>query len=803
MMVDVPIEKDLKESYLTYAMSVIVGRALPDVRDGLKPVHRRILYAMHELGNTSSSAYKKSARVVGEVLGKYHPHGDAAIYDALVRMAQDFSLKYPLIDGQGNFGSIDGDAPAAMRYTEVRMKKIAEEMLEDIDKETVSFIPNFDGSLKEPVVLPSKVPNLLINGASGIAVGMATNIPPHNINEICDALILIIEGKPEEEVLKIVKGPDFPTGGIIVGRSGIVGAYKTGKGIIKVRGRAEVKKDEIVITEIPYQVNKTKIIEDIVNAVKAGKIDEIADVQDRSDKSGIELYIKLKKNANAEGVMKKLYAYTSLESTFGIINVALVGKQPKLMSLMEMLNEFLNFRREVVKKRTAFLLKKAQERAHIVEGLLAALKDIDSVVMFLRNTRDVDAASEGLKEMLNIDDEQAKAILDMKLQKLIGLEQEKLKAEHDELKKNIEYYNSILKSSEMLNGIIKEELEEIKRKYGDKRRTEITEEEEEGFAEESLVDDGDVVITITSRGYVKRTGLEEYRKQGRGGKGVVGVGVGEDVVKEVMITKNKNYLLVFTDKGKVYWIKAYEIPETDRYGKGKPIINLIQVDENERILRMISTKALETGYVLFVTKKGIIKRTPMEEFSNPRKGGIRAFTIKEEGDELVEVIKTSGKDDVIIATKKGMAIRFDEEEIREVGRNAAGVRGIKLREGDEVASLTICNKPTVLTVTSKGYGKRTEKEEYRKQRRGGTGVINLRATEKNGLVVGVKAIDDKDESIIITSRGRAIRIPANTISVIGRATQGVRLIKLEEGEEVVSFDVFESDEIKKGEEAAA
>jgi len=790
MIVDIPVEKDLKESYLTYAMSVIVGRALPDVRDGLKPVHRRILYAMHELGNTSSVPYKKSARIVGEVLGKYHPHGDAAIYEALVRMAQGFSLRYPLVDGQGNFGSIDGDAPAAMRYTEARMEKIAEEMLEDIDKETVDFAPNFDGSLKEPSVLPSKIPNLLINGSSGIAVGMATNIPPHNINEICDALIAVIDGKGEE-VLKIVQGPDFPTGGIIVGRAGILSAYKTGKGIIKVRGRAEVKDGEIIITEIPYQITKTKIIEDIVNAVKTGKIEGIADVQDRSDKTGMELHIKLKKHADGEAVLKKLYAYTSLESTFGIINVALVGKQPKLMGLMEMLNEFLNFRREIVRKRTAFLLRKAEERAHIVEGLLAALKEIDAVVSFLRKAREVEEASKGLKEMLKIDDVQAKAILDMKLQKLIGLEQEKLNGEYNELRKSIEWYRAVLENPEKVDGIIKEELNEIKRKYGDRRRTEIIDAEEEEFVEESLIEDKEVVITITSKGYVKRTDLEEYRKQGRGGKGVIGVEVDEDVVKEVIIATNRSYLLVFTDKGKVYWVKAYEIPEGDRYGKGKPIVNLIEVEENEKIVRVMPTKALETGYVFFITKKGIAKRTAMEEFSNPRRGGIRAFTLKEEGDGLVEVVKTTGKDDVIVATKKGMAIRFSEEEVREVGRNASGVIGIKLREGDEVVSLTVCNKPTILTVTSKGYGKRTESAEYRRQGRGGTGVTNLRATEKNGFVIGVKAIDDKDEVIIITSKGKTIRIPANTISVIGRATQGVRLIKLDEGEEVTSFDVFE------------
>mgnify|MGYP005833969523 CR=1 FL=1 len=791
MIVDIPIEKDLKESYLTYAMSVIVGRALPDVRDGLKPVHRRILYAMNELGNTSSASYKKSARIVGEVLGKYHPHGDVAIYDSLVRMAQDFSLRYTLVDGQGNFGSIDGDAPAAMRYSEVRMEKIAEEMLGDIDKETVNFVPNFDGSLKEPIVLPAKIPNLLINGSSGIAVGMATSIPPHNINEICDALAAIIEGNGEEEVLKIVRGPDFPTGGIIVGRAGIVSAYKTGRGIIKVRAKAEVKNGEIIITEIPYQVTKTKIIEDIVNAVKIGRIEGIADVQDRSDKTGMELHIRIKKHADADAVLKKLYAYTSLESTFGIINVALVRKQPKLMGLMEMLNEFLNFRREVVKRRTAFLLKKDEERAHIVDGLLAALREIDGVVSFLRKTRAVEEASEGLKAMLRIDDIQAKAILDMKLQRLVGLEQEKLNGEYEELRRNIEAYKEILGSREKIDGIIKEELNEIKRKYGDGRRTEISAEEEMGFVEESLVEDKEVVITVTSKGYVKRTDLEEYRKQGRGGKGVIGIEVEEDGVKEVIVTTNKSYLLVFTDRGKLYWLKAYEIPESDRYGRGRPIINLIRVEENEKVVRILATKGLDSGYVFFITKKGITKRTAVEEFSNPRRGGIRAFTLREESDGMVEVVKTSGKDDVIIATKNGMSIRINEEEVREVGRNASGVVGIKIRGGDEVASLTICNKPTVLTVTTKGYGKRTGTEEYRRQGRGGTGVINLRATEKNGFVVGVKAVDDKDEVIIITSRGKAIRIPANTISVIGRATQGVRLIKLEDGEQVTSFDVFE------------
>lgn len=792
-----PVEKDMKESYLDYAMSVIVGRALPDVRDGFKPVHRRILFAMYELSNTHDKPYKKSARVVGECLGKYHPHGDMAIYDSLVRMAQWFSLRYPLVEGQGNFGNVDGDRQAAMRYTEVRMEKLAEEMLLDIEKETVAFAPNFDGTMKEPLVLPSKIPNLIINGSSGIAVGMATNIPPHNLGEIVDGIIAIIDGADEEAVLGIIKAPDFPTGGIIVGRTGIREAYKTGRGMIRLRGKCEIKKDKkgkdiISVTEIPYQVTKTAIIECIVNAVKDKRIEGISDIHDRSDKDGIELIVDLKRDAMPEVVLNQLYAHTPLENTFGIINLVLVNNEPKLLGMYEILNQFLEFRKEIVTKRCKFELKIAEERAHILEGITKALENIDPIVEFLRKSKNVEEARAGLMKNYALSEKQANAILDMKLQRLIALEREKIANEYNELQKTMAWLKDVLGDLKKVLAIIHEELLEIKGKYADARRTEIIEMADERMPEE-LIPNEEVVLTITKRGYIKRVGLVEYRSQGRGGKGVVGSETKEeDTILDVLTTKNHDYLLFFTNLGRIYWLKAYEVPEGGRYATGKPIVNLLQLqDQNEKITSWIDVREFkESEYLSMVTKNGIIKRISLDSFARPRKTGIIAITLKE-GDLLVDVVRTDGKQELIIATKKGQAIRFKEEEAREIGRTGQGVIGIRFSEHDDgVVGLTVCTKPGVLTITENGYGKRTAIDDYRLQGRGGSGVINIKIEGRNGNVVNVESVNDTDEIIVVSSKGQTIRLPANTISVIGRNTQGVRIIRLEQGEKVASFTVL-------------
>jgi len=797
------IEDDMKESYVDYSMSVIVGRALPDVRDGLKPVHRRILYGMHQLGNHHDKPYKKSARIVGEILGKFHPHGDAAIYDSLIRMAQPFSLRYVLVDGHGNVGSIDGDAPAAMRYTEVRLSKLANELLADIEKETVDFTPNFDGTLNEPTLLPSRIPNLLINGSSGIAVGMATNIPPHNITEIIDATVAVIDGADEDAVLSIVKGPDFPTGGIIVGRAGIAQAYKNGKGIIRLRGRVEIdkEKNKIVITEIPYQLTKTALIEGIAEAVKAKRIEGISGINDYSDKNGIAITIDLKRGVNPDVVLNQLYVHTPLESTFGIINLALVGKKPRLLSLYSMIKEFIEFRKEVVRRRSLFELKEAEERAHILEGLRIALQNIDSVVAFLKGSKDVNEARAGLIKNYSLSEKQANAILDMKLQRLISLEREKIENEYQELQKKIAWLKEVLADVNKILGIIKEELKEIKERYGDDRRTEIIELEEEITTEE-LVPNTGVVVVITNRGYIKRVPLSEYKVQHRGGKGVIGAETKEeDFVKDVIVTKNHSYILFFTDKGRVHWLKAYQIPETGRYASGKAIVSLLDLKE-ERISSWISVPGefKESEYLLMVTKNGIVKRTSLSNFDKPRKGGIIAITLKE-SDELIDVIRTSGNEDVIIATKNGQAIRFNEGDARETGRTAQGVIGIRLYEGDSVIGATSCRKPTLLTITENGYGKRTPIEEYRTQARGGHGVINIKTEGRNGNVVGIAAVDNNDDVIIMSTGGQSIRIPTADISVIGRNTQGVRIIRLNEGEKVAGFAVVRSEKTTEEEVA--
>jgi DNA gyrase subunit A len=795
------IESDMKESYLDYAMSVIIGRAIPDVRDGLKPVHRRILFGMHELGNVYGKPHKKSARVVGEVLGKFHPHGDLAVYDALIRMAQPFSMRYLLVDGQGNIGSQDGDSPAAMRYTEVRMAKMSAELLSDLDKETVPFTDNFDGTLKEPTVLPSRVPMLLVNGSSGIAVGMATNIPPHNLNEIVDATVAAIDGAGEDELLKIVSGPDFPTGGIIVGRAGIVQAYKTGRGLIKVRARVEkdLKKSTLVIREIPYQVTKTAVIESIVEAVKSKKIEGISGVHDRSDKEGMEVVIDIKKGYDPDIVLNQLYAHTQAQTTFGIINLAISGKQPKYLTLSSAISEFLEFRKEIVRKRCEFELREARARAHILEGLKIAIQSIDPIVAFLKKAKDMDAARAGLMKDYSLSELQANAVLDMKISRLVSLERAKIESEYQELMKTIARLVGVLADVSKILGIIKEELRGIKDRYGDERRTEII--EGDGDVDvESLIPNDDVVVMISSRGYVKRVQLDEYRTQHRGGKGVIGTETKEeDIIQDVIVTKNHNYLLLFTDKGRAFWLKAYRIPEAGRYSTGRTLVSILDL-KDEKVTSWIAVEKFDSGeYLSMVTKNGIIKRTALENFSNVRKVGIIAITLKE-GDRLVEVIKTNGKQELIIATRKGQAIRFKEEEAREIGRAGQGVIGIRFKEGeDEVVGITSNRKPTILTITENGFGKRTHIDEYRVQGRGGSGVINIKTEGRNGDVIGIRSVDDNAEVIVMSSKGQTIRSPVSGISTIGRNTQGVTIIKLSEGEKVASFAVLYPDLGKKDE----
>ncbi|MBD3210629.1 DNA gyrase subunit A [Candidatus Micrarchaeota archaeon] len=790
------IEKDMKESYLDYAMSVIIGRAIPDVRDGLKPVHRRVLYAMHELGNTYSKPHKKSARIVGEALGKYHPHGDMAIYDSLVRMAQPFSLRYPLVDGQGNMGSIDGDNAAAMRYTEVRMAKMAAELLSDLEKETVEWSDNFDGTMKEPDVLPSKIPNLLVNGSSGIAVGMATNIPPHNLSEVVGGIIAVIDGAEETDLLSIVHGPDFPTGGKIVGRAGIVHAYRHGRGIVKVRGRVEKdeNKNTLTIREIPYQLAKTSLIESIVKAVKQKKVEGISGIHDRSDKEGMEVIIDLKKGYDPDVVTNQLYAHTPLQSTFGIINLAICGKQPKVMPLYDIITEFIEFRKEIVRRRSEFELREAQERAHLLEGLRIALENIESVVDFLRKSKDVEEARGGLMRNYSLSEKQASAILEMRLSKLIALEREKIEAEYRELVKKIAWLKEVLADTGKILAIIKDELNEVKEKYGDERRTEIIEGEED-LDIEALIPNEDVVVVITNRGYIKRVGLDEYRTQHRGGKGIIGAGTKEeDVIQDVIVTKNHDYLMLFTDKGRVFWMKVYKAPEGSRYSTGKTLVSLLDL-KDEKVTSWVSVDRFDTGeFLMMFTKKGTVKRTALENFKNVRRGGIIAITLKE-GDRLVEVRKTDGKQEVLIATKKGQAIRFRETDAREIGRTGQGVIGIRLKsEDDEVVGSAVYWKPALLTVTENGYGKRTAIDDYRLQSRGGSGVINIKTEGRNGDVIRVAAVDETDEIIVMTDQGQAIRTYVKDISVIGRNTLGVRIIRLAEGEKVATFTVVPQEE---------
>ncbi|MFH1637948.1 MAG: DNA gyrase subunit A [Candidatus Woesearchaeota archaeon] len=786
-----PIEQEMKESYIDYAMSVIVGRALPDVRDGLKPVHRRVLYAMHELGLAHNKPFKKSARIVGEILGKYHPHGDVAAYDTLVRMAQDFSLRYTLVDGQGNFGSIDGDSAAAMRYSEARLTKIAEEMLGDIEKETVDFVPNFDGSLKEPLVLPARIPNLLINGSTGIAVGMATNIPPHNLKEVASAILCLIDN-PEadmKELMQHIKGPDFPTGGIILGENGIKSAYMNGRGHVKLRGRSEIEKkgnrEAIIITEIPYMVNKSILIETIANLVNDKKVIGISDIRDESDRKGMRIFIELKKGANADVILNQLYKRSQLETSFGIIMLALYNNQPKVMGLKEVISHYISHRKEVITRRTQFDLRKAEEKAHILEGLKIALQNIDDIVKGIKASRDTNEAKRFLMGSYSLTEKQAQAILDMKLQRLTSLEQNKIEEEHSSLLKLIVDLKEILASEKRVFDIIKDDMEAIKGKYGDERKTEIEECYEE-IETEDLIPQQDVVVTATYSGYIKRILLDVYKQQKRGGIGVKGTEIREeDEVEHIFTTSTHSNILCFTNLGRVYWLKGYEIPEASRYARGTAIVNLLKLSAEERVNAMIPLKEfIQEHYLIMVTKKGVIKKTLLEEFSRPRKGGIIALGLRE-GDELVTVRLTPGKLKFIIATAKGYALKFDEQDVRPVGRTATGVRGINIKKNDEVTGLEVAlGVGSLLTVTENGFGKRSPIADYRLIRRGGKGVINIKTTERNGKVVGIKTVMPYDEVLLISKNGVVLRTIAKDISEIGRNTQGVRLMKLREGDKV-------------------
>ncbi|MBE0523805.1 MAG: DNA gyrase subunit A [Methanosarcinales archaeon] len=787
------IEDEMKNSYIDYAMSVIVGRALPDVRDGLKPVHRRILFGMKEQGMTHDKPYKKSARIVGDVMGKYHPHGDAAIYDTMVRMAQDFNLRYPLADGQGNFGSIDGDSAAAMRYTEIRMSRIAEEMLADIDKDTVDFVPNYDGSMEEPVVLPSKLPNLLVNGSTGIAVGMATNMPPHNLTEIIDAVNLSIDD-PEvsfEQLMSVVKGPDFPTGANIFGTAGIVSAYKTGKGIVKIRAKTRVEdlknKEAIIIDEVPYQVNKAKLIENIAELVKDKKISGITDLRDESDRDGIRVVIELSRGTNADVVVNQLYKHTQMESTFGIINLALVDNQPQVLTLKQLIQYFIDHRVKVITRRSQFELEKARKRAHILEGLQIALDNIDQVISLIRASATVDEAREGLIANFELSEEQAKAILDMRLQRLTGLEREKIDKEHKDLMETIKWLLELLADRDKILTLIKEELSEIKEQYGNPRRTQIIE-GGVSLENEDLIPVEDVVVTISNSGYIKRQPIDTYKQQHRGGRGIIGMDTKEaDFVEDLFVASTHDYILFFTDRGRIHWLKVYAIPDASRQSRGKAIINLIEVASNEKITAQIPVKSFEDGqYLVMATRCGVVNKTELSAFKNPRRGGIIAINL-DEGDELQTVKLTDGSKDIIIGTRHGKAIRFSETDVRVTGRSSRGVRGIRLVGDNHVVGMDIVKEDTtLLTITENGFGKRTPFEEYRNINRGGQGVITITTNFRNGLVVDVKAVNENDELMVTTSNGIIIRLPVSDIRVQGRNTQGVKIMNVKGSDKVMA-----------------
>ncbi|MFA5803005.1 MAG: DNA gyrase subunit A [Melioribacteraceae bacterium] len=807
--VPVSLEEEMKSSYIDYAMSVIVARALPDVRDGLKPVHRRVLFGMHELGVPHNKPYKKSARIVGEVLGKYHPHGDTAVYDSMVRMVQDFSLRYPLVDGQGNFGSVDGDSPAAMRYTEARLARIADEMLRDLDKNTVAFATNFDESLQEPTVLPSYLPNLLVNGASGIAVGMATNIPPHNLGEIVDGLVAIID-KPKttpEELMKYVKAPDFPTGGIIYGYDGVKEAFLTGRGRIVIRAKANIEtlkndRENIIITEIPYQVNKATLIEKIAELVRGGKIDGISNIRDESDRDGMRVVIELKRDGQPVLTLNQLFKHTAMQVTFGVIMLALVNGQPKVLTLQQMMQHFLDHRMDVLIKRTKFDLDAAERRAHILEGYIIALDSIDAVIQTIKKSKDTETAKNNLMKKFKLSEIQAKAILDMRLQRLTGLERQKIEDEYKETIKFIEKQKGILTNEKKRWTIIKDELLALRERYADERRTSIERELKE-FSLEDIIAEEDVVVTISHAGFIKRFPVSGYRKQGRGGKGVTGAGTREeDFIEHMFIASTHHYIMFFTDRGKCYWLKVHEIPEGGRATKGRSILNLIEKDKEENITAFVTVKEFtDDKFIVMATEKGTVKKTVLSAYSNIRKGGINAISLTA-GDRLIEAKLSEGKNEIIIGTRNGMATRFNEKDVRNMGRTATGVRGIRLGKGDVVIGmLVIRNATTLMVVTEKGFGKRSEIEDYRLSRRGGKGVITVKTSDRNGKLIAMKEVNDADELVIITTGGMVIRQAVKELRVMGRNTQGVRLIRLNEGDDIADIArVIPEEENGNGEE---
>jgi DNA gyrase subunit A len=811
----VNIEDEMKRSYMDYAMSVIIGRALPDVRDGLKPAHRRVLYGMRTMGLASNRAYRKCAKIVGEVMGNFHPHGDASIYDTLVRLAQEFNMRYPLVDGQGNFGSVDGDPPAAMRYTEARPEALAEAMMSDLDKETVDFVPNYDETTEEPTVLPTTFPNLLVNGSAGIAVGMATNVPPHNMREVIDAVIGAIEQRGQSRetrlktVLRAVPGPDFPTGGFIVGREGIFQAYTTGRGAITVRAKTtteESKKGDkvaIVVTEIPYQVNKKRLIENIAELVRDKAIEGISDLRDESDRDGMRIVIELRRGEVPEVVLNNLFKHTQLQTTFGIIMLAIAGGRPRVLPLLEIVEQFVEFRREVVRRRTEFELRKAEARAHILEGLKIALDHLDAVIRLIRGSKSPAEAREGLMTQFGLSQLQAQAILDMQLQRLTGLERQKILDELVELMKTIERLRAILSSDELLVQVVVNELKDVRERYSDERRTVIIDESGE-FRIEDLIADEDMAITVTNTGYIKRTAISTYRMQRRGGKGRIGMRTREeDFVSHLFVASTHSYIMIFSDRGRAYWLRVHEIPDVGPGGKGKAIANLVQMEEGERIAALLAVRewpeAEEQQFVVMGSRKGIVKKTDLASFRNPRAGGIIAMGV-DEGDAVIAAEMSDGKEQIFLGTRDGMAIRFDESDVRSMGRTAYGVRGITLRDGDEVVAMEVVRDTgTLLTVAQNGYGKRTEIGEYRVQTRGGIGIINIQTSDRNGKVVGIAYVGDDDQVMLITQQGMILRTRAGDIRTIGRATQGVRLIEMEEGDTVVAVAKLDEKEDENGE----
>ncbi|HRT11602.1 MAG TPA: DNA gyrase subunit A [Methanoculleus sp.] len=798
--VPVNIEEEMKSCYIDYAMSVIIGRAIPDVRDGLKPVHRRTLYAMWEMGNTSDKPYRKSARVVGDVMGKYHPHGDAAIYDTLVKMAQPFTYRYPLVDGQGNFGSIDGDAAAAMRYTEARLTKLSEELLADIDKKTVDFTPNFDGSLEEPEVLPARIPNLLINGSSGIAVGMATNMPPHNLREVCEAICRVIDnpGLSTDELMRIMPGPDFPTGGIIMGTEGIRDAYLTGRGKCVIRGVAEIEEEgrtpRIVITEIPYQVNKARLIEHIASLVRDRRIEGISDIRDESDREGMRIVIDLRRGVAPQVILNYLYKHTALESSFGIINLAIVDRQPRTLNLKEIIGEFIQHRVEVVRRRTEFDLAKAQERMHILRGLLVALDNIDAVVATIRASRTTEEAQKALVAQFALDEVQADAILKMQLRRLAALEQQKILDERDALAAEIERLTTILSTEANILAEIRKELRDIAARYGDDRRTRIVE-AAETLEKEDLIEDKPMLVSLTASNYIKRIDLDAYRNQRRGGRGVIGMATKEDDgVERVFAASMHDHLLCFTDRGRVYWLKVYDLPEGQRTGRGKALVNLLPLTGDERVTAVIPVREFQPDrYLFFATRGGTVAKVALDEFSRPRQTGINAIKLRD-GDALVDVNMTDGNQELILTTRLGQSLRFHEDSVRPVHRNAMGVRGIRLRNGDALQSVTVVEGDHLLTITEQGFGKRTEFDEFRGHGRGTLGVRNIVVDARGGGVVGSMAVYENDEIIVMSASGIVIRTKVSEISIQKRGTRGVRIMRLDDGDRVVGFTILNSED---------